>query len=373
METGIDRGYLVLADISGYTSYLAGTELEHAQGVLSELLELIVDRLTPVVTISKLEGDAVFAYLPEGRLSRGETLLEMIEATYAAFKDRVDGIRRRTTCPCNACRAIPSLDLKFIVHFGEYVVQRVSTTLRELVGSDVNLVHRLLKNGVAEATGWHGYALFTEQALARMDLRPDGLHRRVETYEHLGQVVTFSLDLLARYQAMTEARRVIVDPRETHAVYATGLPAPPQVVWEWLNDPDRRSRWRPDTHWKAAARPGGRTGPGARNHCAHGQGQTTVEVILDWRPFDYYTADTWLAAGGRLAMREMQRLEPMPAGTRLHTCVQIRTPLPGVLNRLAARPLLRMVHLEELLHALAQAIAEEQDAAPVAGADPAPQ
>ena len=48
--------------------------------------------------------------------------------------------------PC-ACRAIPSLDLKFIIHFGEYLVQSVSGA-KQLVGSDVNLVHRLLKNSV---------------------------------------------------------------------------------------------------------------------------------------------------------------------------------------------------------------------------------
>ena len=30
METKTQHGYLVLVDISGYTSYLAATELEHA-------------------------------------------------------------------------------------------------------------------------------------------------------------------------------------------------------------------------------------------------------------------------------------------------------------------------------------------------------
>src|SRR3970282_268356 len=113
METKTQHGYLVLADISGYTSYLAGTELEHSQEVLTELLELIVARLTPTLTLSKLEGDAVFASAPEARFSRGEALRDLIEATYVAFGDRVEGIRRHTTCTCNACRAIPTLDLKF--------------------------------------------------------------------------------------------------------------------------------------------------------------------------------------------------------------------------------------------------------------------
>jgi len=108
METKTQHGYLVLADISGFTSYLAGVELEHAHGVLSDLLELIVAPFNPLLTLSKLEGDAVFAYALESQMLRGETLLELLEATY-----------------------------------------------------DVNLAHRLLKNHVSEATGWRAYALYS--------------------------------------------------------------------------------------------------------------------------------------------------------------------------------------------------------------------
>ncbi|MEK7786470.1 MAG: DUF2652 domain-containing protein, partial [Chloroflexota bacterium] len=76
------HGYLLLADISGYTSFVARTELEHSQEILTELLELIVAKFKSLLTISKLEGDAVFAYAPESKVPRGETLLELIESTY---------------------------------------------------------------------------------------------------------------------------------------------------------------------------------------------------------------------------------------------------------------------------------------------------
>lgn len=52
METKTQHGYLVLADISGYTSFMAAVELEHAQDVLSKLLELPVHQLTPTCTLS---------------------------------------------------------------------------------------------------------------------------------------------------------------------------------------------------------------------------------------------------------------------------------------------------------------------------------
>jgi len=41
------EGYLLLADISGYTQFLTGTELEHAQAIVRELTTLVHERLVP--------------------------------------------------------------------------------------------------------------------------------------------------------------------------------------------------------------------------------------------------------------------------------------------------------------------------------------
>jgi hypothetical protein len=59
-----EQGYLVIADISGYTSFLARTELEHAHGIVAELTELVIARLGESLRFVELEGDAVFAYAP---------------------------------------------------------------------------------------------------------------------------------------------------------------------------------------------------------------------------------------------------------------------------------------------------------------------
>jgi uncharacterized protein YndB with AHSA1/START domain len=358
METKTQHGYLVLADISGYTSYVAGTELEHSQEVLTELLELIVGRLTPTLTLSKLEGDAVFAYAPEARFSRGEALLELIEATYVAFKDRVEGIRRRTTCTCNACRAIPTLDLKFTAHHGDYIIQSVAG-INELVGSDVNLVHRLLKNHISEALGWRAYALFTGKSLEHMGLKPDGLHPQTESYEHLGDVQTYTLDLKARYQEINEARRVFVLPEEADITFVQDFPAPPPTVWDWLNDPYQRNQWMGGhAVWSAGVRPGGRTGVGARNHCAHGKG-VSVETILDWRPFEYVTVET-LDSG--MVQVETFQFEPLPdgRGTRLQDRIHLRMPLPRWIRYYICKfMLVTMNHYDQLLSNSARLLAEE--------------
>jgi len=53
-----EQGCLVMADVSGYTGYLAGTELDHAQDVLADLIGTVVGAFRPVLRLAKLEGDA---------------------------------------------------------------------------------------------------------------------------------------------------------------------------------------------------------------------------------------------------------------------------------------------------------------------------
>ena len=320
MTVNTQHGYLLIGDISGYTSYLAQTELDHAQAVLTELLELIVHRFRPLLKLVKIEGDAIFAYAPAAEVPRGESMLEMLEATYGAFRGRVDGIVRHTTCECNACRAIPKLDLKFLAHFGDYMVQRVSG-ITELVGSDVNLVHRLTKNHVYETHGWQAYALFSATCLDRMGIPSDGMHEQIESYPHLGDVTTYCMDLRSRYEQLKEDQPVLIRSDEADAVYTHEFNAPPPIVWEWLTDPVRRTQYFAGAKWSAASRPGGRTGVGAQNHCAHGKNAISVETILDWRPFDYYTTESQSQIGQESLTDTLETvmLEPLAGGqgTRL--------------------------------------------------------
>ena len=356
MDTLTQHGYLVLADISGYTSYLAGVELDHAHEILTDLLEVIVGKFKAVLTISKLEGDAVFGYVPEEKMARGETLLELVESTYVAFRDRREATHRRTTCTCAACKAIPTLDLKFFVHHGDYIVQLVSG-IKELVGSDVNLAHRLMKNHLTESTGWKAYALFTENGLAHMGVMPEDMHEQPESYEHLGTVNTYSLDLHPRYTALVDARRAFITPEESDLVIVQNLPAPVHVVWDWINDPDKRVQWDDLDEVRPILRPGGRVGVGARNHCVHGK-EVAVEDVLDWRPFDYFTVR--ICKRG-VCVRRTCQFTPLDdgKGTRLSTNFVVKMPLPDWLARLLMKPLIKMVKLHETRNRMAELVAQE--------------
>ena len=337
MSATTQHGYLVLADISGYTSFVAGTELDHSHEILSDLLETICVQIEKLLTIHKLEGDAVFAYVPESLVARGETILELIEATYLAFRDRQTDIRRATTCTCRACQNIPTLDLKFIMHHGDYIIQQVRA-IREMVGSDVNLIHRLLKNHVTEATGWRAYLMITEACLSHLDVKLEGVYEQMESYEHLGEIKTINIDLHQRYRELKEARHFVITEKDAHLYFAVDFPTPPPLTWEWLQDPGRRNAWGGGVHWYSGDRPKGRAGSGASNHCAHGKSVST-EVTLDWRPFDYSTIETY--GNGKKMFTETLRLEPLPSGgTRLHLCCQIQIPMPRLLRKIAARAIM---------------------------------
>src|SRR5258706_7144785 len=333
MSSITQHGYLVLADISGYTSFVAGTELEHAQAILGELLESIITRFKARLTISKIEGDAVFAYVPEARVERGEALLELIESTYVAFRDRRDLASHRTTCECRACRAIPTLDLKFLLHYGDYFIQEIAGT-KELVGSDVNLIHRLLKNQVSEKTGCRGYALFTGQSLEQLAIRPEGLHKQAETYEHLGEVQTYSMDLHAPYKEMAAARHVVVEPAEAHQVLEYDYAAPPAVIWEWFNEPAKRGQWM-HSQIIPILRVAGRSSAGARNHCVHGKDQVVLEDVLDHHPFEYFTV-SHTPRGTSVSLWMTYTFSPTRSGgTHLRITFQARSPgVPNLLARL---------------------------------------
>jgi hypothetical protein len=65
----------------------------------------------------------------------------------------------------------------------------------EVLGSDVTLAHRLLKSGAAELVGSRAYALFTEAAVAALELPLDDTLGLTERYEGLPEIHARVLDL----------------------------------------------------------------------------------------------------------------------------------------------------------------------------------
>lgn len=280
------EGCLLLADITGYTAYLQGTELEHAQDVLADLLETIIAAIEPPFEVSKLEGDAVFAHMPASDID-APLLFDTVEATYFAFRRRLRDVVHATTCDCNACVLIPSLDLKFFVHSGSYVVRKIGRT-EELTGADVVLVHRLLKGSARDIVGSDAYLVLTGAALDAIsaDARTLGLIEYVEHFD-VGDISVFVENLQDRWNVEESRTRDVVSPQEASGSFGGRFPGPPQELWTWFTDPRRRLEWQ-DGLTKIDEFVDGRRGVGTVNHCAHG-GSVTVQQVVDWQPFVSFT------------------------------------------------------------------------------------
>jgi len=283
----------LIADISGYTSFLAGVELDHAHDIIADVMDTVLKRLRPKFRLAKFEGDAAFVYSVADKID-GSMVQDAVEAAYFAFRRRLRDISQSTTCTCKACAKMQDLDLKFVAHHGQFIKHKMAGR-EELAGSDVIVVHRLLKNGVNERLGGHAYSLFSDACIQAMGVDPkaQGMIEHRETIDIIGETVCWIRDLEAAWCEENERQRNEVTLDKSVFVLEFDFAFPRPVVWEYFTMPDLRPKWRAANEVReATAQEGrGRRGVGTVNHCMHGAA-AIIEEILDWRPFDYITLTT---------------------------------------------------------------------------------
>jgi len=184
----LTHAVLILADISGYTDFITNREVSllHAEQIITDLLESMIDRTEHPLVLNKLEGDAAFLYAESGE-DRGAAVrdaLMQVRMLFAAFDERLERIRvERAHCSCDACANVGKLKLKAFAHCGEIAVKQVRQ-FEELAGEDVILVHRVMKNHLNERE----YIMLSE-AITRAWPLPAGIGRRhAEPFEGMGEL-----------------------------------------------------------------------------------------------------------------------------------------------------------------------------------------
>jgi uncharacterized protein YndB with AHSA1/START domain len=190
-----------------------------------------------------------------------------------------------------------SLDVKFVVHQGEFIRQKMSGR-EELAGRDVILVHRLLKNDVGMTFGPHAYALYSDACMRAMGIDPttQGFLEHAEAIEHIGETKCWLSDLEEAWTREIETARNLVQRAGAYLIMERDFAAPRQALWDLVTSPQHHARWqRSDGVVENNAQ--GRRGAGTQNHCLHGK-DAVIEDIVDWRPFDYVTFTVLLPIPG---------------------------------------------------------------------------
>ncbi|HEY2980030.1 MAG TPA: DUF2652 domain-containing protein [Anaerolineales bacterium] len=284
-----DAGILLLSDITGYSSYVNQSELDHARSSLTDLLNLLIAYTRSPLVLSKLEGDAVLSYAPYEGFLQGTALVEMIESTYIAFRKALDLMILNTTCTCAACRNLKNLDLKFFIHCGSYTIQSVGQ-FRELLGHDVNLLHRLAKNHIREQTGLVAYAAYSQAVIDRMGLSglTAGMRAHREAFADVGEVQLFVQDMHGVWEQRSRELRIRVEPDKALARFEQRLSFPIALVWQYATDPRYRAFLFASDFQELKDLSSGRAGEGAAYVCAHGE-KRIHQSILDWQPLEEYT------------------------------------------------------------------------------------
>ncbi len=186
-------GFLILADISGFTEFLTSVELEHGPPIITELLEEVIRRIAPPLAVQGIEGDAVFATGPDGTVLPPASLLAVLRAGFEGFRAKQRELAGDFSCNCRCCRSVDKLRLKAVGHYGPFVEHTIGGR-PSITGPNVILAHRMLKNGVPHAAD---YTLLTRPAVDHMAVDPAalGFLQHTERYEHFGDVECYVDDL----------------------------------------------------------------------------------------------------------------------------------------------------------------------------------
>ena len=100
-------GLLVMADISGYTAFVSGTEHDHSREILAELIENIAKSFGGKLSVDQVEGDALCCTTER----TGVEVTDWLRETFGAFHRRLRDMRAATTCSSSSPAPWPSESL----------------------------------------------------------------------------------------------------------------------------------------------------------------------------------------------------------------------------------------------------------------------
>jgi len=150
-RTKLQRIFLILFDISGYTRFMRmhGDRFVHAGEIIGGLLSTIIDSTSVPFVLHEIAGDSVSFYVEsDGKAETVREIWQQVNNVFAAFRKKErELLGGRAGVACEVCGESSPLALKAVLHHGEVVITKLNR-FTKIARPDVILAHRLLKNSV---------------------------------------------------------------------------------------------------------------------------------------------------------------------------------------------------------------------------------
>ncbi|KUG08122.1 DUF2652 domain-containing protein [Solirubrum puertoriconensis] len=180
---------LFIPDISGFTRFIEEADHPQAPHLVADLLEILVEANTLDMEVAEIQGDAILFY----RLGEPPSAAEMVEQcrrVFLDFQNYLKMVARDTGSELVAALQDADLTLKIVVHYGRVSVSQIRN-FTKLLGRDVIVAHRLLKNNVTGSE----YILLTEDYLSTQPPAElarcfswTRLQQSATVYDYLGEI-----------------------------------------------------------------------------------------------------------------------------------------------------------------------------------------
>lgn len=181
---------LCIPDISGFTQFMSEVDYNLASVVIPSLLNEIIYANTIGLKVAEIEGDAIFFY-KQGDLPTFKQLMNQCFSFHRDFYQRLSTLKKQYENNEHANKIPEILGLKIILHYSENVGLTQIGNRIKLLGEDVIIAHKLLKNGIREDE----YLLVTEALLDKYKKEFDDdvaltsfFENNKEYYEHIEHV-----------------------------------------------------------------------------------------------------------------------------------------------------------------------------------------
>jgi hypothetical protein len=235
---------IFIPDISGFTEFVNQTAIEHSQHIISELLEVIIDANQLELTISEIEGDAVLFYKND-YIPEFKDIIAQSKEMFLRFHSYLNEIDKTNVCQCGACKTASNLTLKFITHLGD-TKEVVVKNFKKLIGSDLILAHRLLKNKIISDE----YLLITDKYLDNFSTNISQFENWVKVESAIEEIDKFG-SVSSKYIDFNPLRKTVSDFIDNNkpAEYSRkpdiliNINAPILIVHHALTDPKTKYKY----------------------------------------------------------------------------------------------------------------------------------